>query len=453
MTFSADALISSGLLPENLPPVFTSEQLAVILSVLSVGYEIEDGDKGDPCVHNASKRGGTRRIFSAPGPFHVRDQALFLENHWAQLTPIFENSKEVSASIPALDEKSQRYVRITPHSALPGRRLPILSRYRFCLVADVSRFYYSIYTHAFPWAIHGKDTSKSDRKPFSTKIWGNRLDFITRQSQLGQTIGVAVGPDTSRVIAEILLCAVDRRFKELSGQSAPRFVRHVDDYWIGGNTYDECEKHLQNLRLALKYYQLDINESKTRIISTKYVFSDAWPTELENGLIESLTGDAPIDPITAFGRIIEHAIAKNDDGLIRSVIKKMDRRKVWEGDWDILEHFLAQCAVQFPHSFDYVARVVALRNREHADVDFAMWTEIALQTIRQCAPLGRDSETVWALWLLKELGQIVPTELSDHIVQNNGGLVLAYLAHFPSHGLAEDADLITKLKAAVEGNA
>ena len=221
MSFSADALMSSGLLPENLPPVFSSEQLALLLSLIADGYEIKEGDQGDPCVHNASKRGGTRRLFSLPGPFHIRDQALFLENNWAQLTPHFPAGRPtVSASVPIVDGIGQRYVRITPHSALPGRRLPILSRYRYCLVADISRFYYSVYTHALPWAIHGKAEAKKDQKKFSTTIWANRLDFITRQSQLGQTIGLAVGPDTSRVIAEILLCAVDQRFIELSGAHA-----------------------------------------------------------------------------------------------------------------------------------------------------------------------------------------------------------------------------------------
>lgn len=96
-----------------------------------------------------------------------------------------------------------------------------------------------------------------------------------------------MGPDASKIAAEILMVAVDKRFIELSGKSAPVYIRHVDDYWVGGNSHDECEKHLQNLRLALKEYELDINETKTRIISTKYVFGESWPSEFEKEIRDS----------------------------------------------------------------------------------------------------------------------------------------------------------------------
>ena len=45
---------------------------------------------------------------------------------------------------------------------------------------------------------------------------------------------------------------------------------------------------------------------------------------------------------------------------------------LWNNNWDILEHFLAQCAVQFPHSFDFVARVIAWRIRLGQSVDVPM---------------------------------------------------------------------------------
>ena len=52
------------------------------------------------------------------------------------------------------------------------------------------------------------------------------------------------------------MSAVDKRFIELSGTNSPTYVRHVDDYWIGGRVQDECERHLTNLRLALSDFAL-----------------------------------------------------------------------------------------------------------------------------------------------------------------------------------------------------
>lgn len=191
------------------------------------------------------------------------------------------------------------------------------------------------------------------------------------------------------------MSAVDKRFIEISGRTSPVYIRHVDDYWVGGNSHDECEKHLHNLRLAMKEYQLDINETKTRIISMKYVFGESWPSELEKEVRESLTWSAKsrgLDPISAFGKVVDRATRDNDDGIIKHVIRIIDEHRLWSRSWDILEHFLAQCAVQFPHSFDYVARVIAWRLRTKMDVDKVLWTEIARLTALESGKLGRDSE-------------------------------------------------------------
>jgi hypothetical protein len=133
-------------------------------------------------------------------------------------------------------------------------------------------------------------------------------------------------------------------------------------------------------------------------------------------------------------------------------LRIIDEHRLWSHNWDILEHFLAQCAVQFPHSFDYVARVVVWRLRIRQEIDTSLWTEIAQLTAFQTAQLGRDSETVWAIWLLKELGQTIPRQLSDTLLANSGSLVLGFLAHFPKYRLAGDRKLFSGLRNVVEGD-
>ena len=271
MTINAELLVRKGLFPENLPPVYTAQNIWPAFGPSGTAYTVTTKTLGEPCVYNASKRGGQRRLFGIPHPAFIKDQGLFFEKHWTDIDALFQAACG-SLSRPTVDPVGPRHVRITSHQELPRLRLASLSRFRFCLITDVARFYPSVYTHTLPWAINGKSASKTDRHSNSAAVFGNRLDFIIRQAQLGQTIGIPVGPDTSKLVAEIIMSAVDKRFLELSRKPVPDYVRHVDDYWIGGNTHEECEKHLQRLRLALKEYQLDINELKTRIISTKYVF-------------------------------------------------------------------------------------------------------------------------------------------------------------------------------------
>jgi Reverse transcriptase (RNA-dependent DNA polymerase) len=457
-SISAERLVTHGLFPENLPSVLTTRNIWANLAPGSTTYAVTARAVGEICPYDASKRGGQRRVFGVPHPLYLRDQGLFFENHWTIIEAALASSPG-SVSKPVLDAAGPRHIRITPHSDLNRIRLKKLSRFAFCLVADVSRFFPSIYSHSIPWALNGKPAAKLDHDPRSTTVWGNRLDFSVRQAQSGQRLGIPVGTDTSKIVAEIIMSSVDKQLLRLSGAQPPTYVRHVDDYWIGGHTIDECERHLRHLRTALKEHSLDINELKTKIISTKLVFGDAWPSEIERAIVNSLRApgrginDLPIeDPIAMFGMIIERAVEANDDGIIRKAIRVLDRRRLWENDWEILEHFLAQCAVQFPHSFDYVARVIAWRLRRGRAVDRELWIDISRHTALHNGGLGRDSEACWAIWLLKERGSKLLKPLTDVLAANLSPLTLAFLAHFPRHRMATDRRLLQPLRDKVSGD-
>jgi len=458
MSVDPELLVSKGLFPENLPPVYTASAIWKALNAKQNTYAVSAKAVGELCLYNASKRGAQRRVFAIPHPLFIKEQGLFFQSHWPDIETLF-SAAIGSASRPQLDANGPRHVRTTPHAELPKIRLQRLSRFKFCLITDVSRFYYSIYTHAFPWALNGKAAAKKDGDWKLASTFGNRLDFLLRQAQAKQTIGIPVGPDASKIAAEIIMAAVDQSFIKRSGKSAPVYVRHFDDYWIGGRTHEECEKHLTNLRAAMREYELDINETKTRIISTKYVFAETWPSEIEKAIEQTFRksrwswSEAQEHQVLAtLGHVVERATDENDDGIIRNAIRVIDRKMLWNDNWPILEHFLAQCAVQFPHSFDYVARVISWRIRLKQAVDLPMWTEIARVAAGQHSELGRDSETCWAIWLLKELGAKLPKRLSDSIMENCSGFVLAFLAHFSKNKMASDRRLLDKLRSLVIGD-
>jgi hypothetical protein len=78
--------------------------------------------------------------------------------------------------------------------------------------------------------------------------------------------------------------------------------------------------------------------------------------------------------------------------------------------------------------------------------------DVARLTVSQAGVLGRDSEAVWGIWLLKELQQRIPKTLSVTLLANSGGLVLSFLAHFRKHGLAGDRNLYSNLRDIVDGD-
>jgi hypothetical protein len=452
---SVQAFLDRGFLPENLPPSFTSAALWPIYSAAGTNYMVTSRAEGALAPFIASKRGRQRRTFNLPHPTFFRDQALFLELKWPNISPLLGSSPG-SLSKPEFRDDSVRAVKITPHGELPALRLKAFSRYRYCVVTDIARCYPSIYTHSIPWAINGKAEAKADNKPDSVKVYGNKLDFLIRQAQERQTVGIPIGNDVSRVVAEIVLCAIDRTFLSMYGAGVPpAYLRHVDDYWIAGNSIDECNLHLARLRAVLREFELDINELKTRTLSTNYILGETWPAEIENELkrvvnpFSSLSSD---DVVATLSKILVKADAENDDGIVRRLIKRLDETKSWVKHWDVLEPFLAQCSIQFSHSFDYVARVVSWIKRTGRPLDEPLWTIVSQDVCFQSALLGRDSEVLWALWLLKELNISIAGKLTEAILANSGPLPMEFLAHFFKHGMTEDKSLDHALWSRVEAN-
>ena len=446
------SFLRKGLLPDNLPPFVTSRSISTSNFAKVSAYQVTADVKGNHSPFNASKRGFRRRSFGLSHPVFVKDTASFFEKNWKDIKAHL-SVESGSVSVPDFEGTQSRAVKITPHSKLPTLRLKRLAKYKFCLVTDISRCFPSVYTHSLPWALNGKANAKLDFKYNSANVWGNRLDYIMRQSQDGQTMGVPVGPDHSRVVAEIVLKAVDGDFEAASG--IHDYLRHVDDYWIGRNSFEACEAALHQLRQCLNEYSLDINEQKTRIVPTSSVVAEVWPYDLEAQL-ESALELQPVSRyegriVSLLGNIIEHSTASSDDGIIKFFLRKLDNWRKWDSHWGLLEPFLAHVAVQFPHCLDYVAQIVAWRLRTEREIDIELWTEIGQVILASGARSGRDSETLWALWLSKELGSHLSADMFDAVVKNNGPLVVAALTHMAANGLADQHPPLQNLWSLVEG--
>jgi hypothetical protein len=178
MSIDPELLVSKGLFPENLPPVYTTSSIWKALNPKQTAYSVSAKAAGELSLYNASKRGAQRRIFAIPDPLFIKEQGLFFKNHWTDIEALFDGATG-SASRPEFDDKGPRHVRVTPHGELPKIRLQRLSRFKFCLITDVSRFYYSIYTHAFPWALNGKAAAKKDGDWKSSATFGIALIFCS----------------------------------------------------------------------------------------------------------------------------------------------------------------------------------------------------------------------------------------------------------------------------------
>ena len=402
----ARTLCSKGYFPENLPPVYSTEKFGDFIHENNMNnyiglYNIDYG----VTQYNASKRGHNRRIFGTPNPVPFYNISLFIEKNWNAIEDHFKKS---NVSLSAPQESNNRAITITPHRNLQRIKITKLFSKKYLITTDISRFYPTIYTHAIPWAIHGKASSKADRGWRSNTNKFNRLDYYCRMSQSGQTIGIPVGPDTSRIIAELISTSIDVSFYNKYPKAS--MLRHVDDAWISADNEEEAKRILNYYRESVREYELDISEPKTRIELTSTSFEDDWPARIKDK-IEKIYGlgfnDAEIDEIIDLvSFVLQYSHKINDEAPIRYAIRNIDKNRKWgnANQWKIFNQFLKTCVLSFSHSIDYVARVIAWKHRIGGLFDKSEWIKICNEVVKEHAPLNNESECLWACWLIMELG-------------------------------------------------
>ena len=79
-------------------------------------------------------------------------------------------------------------------------------RYNFLMEFDISKCFYHIYTHSVTWAVKDKESAKINRNKITFE---NTFDKLMQHSNYNETNGIVVGPEISRIFAEIILQQVD----------------------------------------------------------------------------------------------------------------------------------------------------------------------------------------------------------------------------------------------------
>lgn len=112
--------------------------------------------------------------------------------------------------------------------------LALEKRFSILKTLDVTKCFDSIYTHCLSWAVKDKAFTKSHVMVSST--FAQEFDKIIRHGNHNETNGIPIGPEVSRIFAEILFQEIDQRviqaFTDLKFQKDYEFRRYVDDVFI-----------------------------------------------------------------------------------------------------------------------------------------------------------------------------------------------------------------------------
>lgn len=136
---------------------------------------------------------------------------------------------------------------------------------------DISSCFDSIYTHSIAWATLGQEVAKENIKRLDA-TFGGKFDRLLRELNRGETNGIVIGPEFSRVFAEIILQDIDRSLEkvlfdehDLSHKVDYEIFRYVDDYFVFCDREEVALYVKRHLSALLKLVKLTLSAEKSEV--------------------------------------------------------------------------------------------------------------------------------------------------------------------------------------------
>jgi|GEM_PF-695384 len=284
-----ERLLSHGYFAPELPPCFVSGRLAKKRNVIwkqieGVKARSKDGkvlsDKQAYKTHVSRtawfkfpRFGRSDRHHGVPNPIAYMAIAKVLADQFVKLRSRTRMLSRLSTSPLVFDWTGTRAILRPTVDLLEDFRLDLSARREEYVSADLRAFYHSVYTHSIPWAIQGKAEAKANRHG---EHYSNLLDLLSRNAQDGQTIGLPVGPDTSRILAEVVASGVDAELVANVALSSNDASRYVDDYTVSSADSRSAASLVAALRRAAAVYELELNQDKTAVVPTATAPASGW---------------------------------------------------------------------------------------------------------------------------------------------------------------------------------
>ena len=276
-----EGLLRYGLFSEKLLPIFVNN------SFFDAFKDFENFSKRPHkyICYESMRNTNTPRVLGIPCPMSYQKLCLCIKENWKIIQDFLmaqtkhQQYKVSRVHIRRIYGKKHIFQMNYDKWFVDGSPIPnLFIGNKYLVNADISNCFGSIYTHALPWALVGKDVAKGCR---DNDKWYNKLDKKTQNCKHGETHGLLIGPHCSNLLSEIILTKIDCELKNWS------YIRSIDDYRCFVSSYDDAQKFLSELAAELRKFGLSLNQKKTKISSLPSALTEEWVRQMNTFLINS----------------------------------------------------------------------------------------------------------------------------------------------------------------------
>ena len=148
-------------------------------------------------------------------------------------------------------------------------------KFQVQMTLDVSKCFDSIYTHSIAWATKDKEFIKANIK-HKCSSFGDDFDSFIRHGNDNETNGIPIGPEVSRIFAEIIFQKIDQtvirnlKKRNLEFNEHYAFRRYVDDVYIFAVNEDHVKTIYSIYSDILMKFNLHTNTSKSTLVNRPF---------------------------------------------------------------------------------------------------------------------------------------------------------------------------------------
>lgn len=410
--------LEAGYFPEELPPPFVSHSLGRFRAILLREWSTQptfDKFRSRAEHFTIPRYGAVRRRITTPNPINYFRLAKTITDGWGEIRDYIAKSK-ITEFRPIVDAEGPRAIFKLDFDIVTSRKAEILADYDYAFKTDITRFYHSIYTHSLAWALYGKPWVKLNLHSSTLKAsLGNKLDIELRKGQEDQSIGIPIGPDTSRILSEIVAVGLERELQPLLSNLNRRAVRFVDDILIGFDESESEDKIAGALEAAMSHYELDINVSKTSTLGKRDIERVEWVSELRACQIRASNAKIQKIDLERFFTLALHFSEENEkDAVLKWAVKRARTFRLYPSNMLYFFNYMIRVTRKSSTALPVLAQSLIEAKSNGVPIPVARVEKFIRDIIRIHAAVGHAFEISWVLFIAKGLRlKLQKAELDD----------------------------------------
>lgn len=458
--FDSFSLLQRGYFPKELPYNFNTFSFALMTKEMIA--KLKEGSfrgvKGEslPITFTIPRGISSRRNIAIPNPWNYLKIVSYLEDKEKDINDYFSHT-EYSLSFPVNSVVLAKRCLVPCSLSYHYFRQETIKRSigkNVILKLDINNFYPSVYTHAIEWAFTGKDyakeiwASKGKLKHEGYEI-GEKIDELIRKSQSDETHGIPIGPDVSFLVGEFILCKIDEEihatYPNIKG------CRYYDDYTFFVSDEKEAKSVLNDVRIIMYRYGIDINERKVEIKTIPCQFFDG-----EMGGLLPYRELVPIKEPTLIGYFdtVWTLASKNPKKrltILSYALKTLFNKSfdsIWKSENKELLDALLLKTISIDPTIIPIVHGLFVRKKTHF-AHRSLLKECIDGILAEHIPLHNHIEILWALWMGAKYGITLDKRVLLNILELGNSVcslqALAYINDEIHKEYKDDIDIKEKL--------